>query len=269
VTARPSTVRGLRAAVLFITTIAALVAGCTAVRSAVTPSSDKPRGLVVLAAASLRDPLARLERAWLGTNPGVDLTVSTNSSTALRTQVEQGARADVFLSADTANPKSLADAGLTDGPPVVFAINRLAVIVPADNPAGIERVVDLARPGVKVVAAGEGVPITTYAEQLVEGLGLARGYRDNIVSREDDVRAVVAKIELGEGDAAIVYATDAAGSDKVETVSIADDRGIRATYAGVALSDAPDPQAARAFLEWLTRADAQAVLQEAGFLAPP
>ena len=179
--------------------------------------------LTIYGAASLKGALEKAKTAYEAAVPGTTLTISTDASSALATKIEQGAPADVFLSADTKNPQELVDKGLTDGPAVDFAGNKLTVIVPADNPAGITTPADLAKAGVKIIAAGDEVPITKYATQLVDNLAkepgypadFAAAYAANIVSKEDNVKAVVAKIELGEGDAGIVYVTDAAASTKV------------------------------------------------------
>ena len=174
--------------------------------------------LTVFAAASLKNVLAEAEAAYAAATPGTDLTISTDSSSALATQIEQGAPADVFLSADTTNPQKLVDGGFASGDAIPFAGNKLTVIVPTDNPAGIQSPADLAKPGLRIIAAGDEVPITKYATQLVENLarqpdapaGFAAAYAANVASKEDNVSAIVAKIELGEGDAGIVYVTDAA-----------------------------------------------------------
>jgi molybdate transport system substrate-binding protein len=150
----------------------------------------------------------------------------------------------------------------------------LTVIVPATNPAQIGSPADIGRSGVRVVAAGEEVPITKYAEQLVARLAALPGYpvdfvgayAGNVVSREDNVRAVVAKIELGEGDAAIVYATDADASSRVRPIPIPDDSNISATYAGVVVKTSRVPGAGHAFLDWLSESDAQSILGQLGFL---
>ena len=141
------------------------------------PSPSWPIELSVFAAASLKDALAAVKAAYESAVPGVTLIVATDASSTLRTQIEQGAPADVFLSADTKNPDALVDGGLADGQTVVFARNRLTVIVPLDNPAAIATATDLARPGIKVVAAGDEVPITKYATQVVEGLAHSRMIR--------------------------------------------------------------------------------------------
>ena len=232
--------------------------------------------LTVLAAASLRDPMTVISAAYEAA-AGVRLVMVTDSSTALRIQIEEGARADVFLSADTANPETLAAAGRTNGAVVPFAGNPLAIVIPASNPAGITSPADLARPGVAIVAAGEGVPVTTYATTLLERLArlpgypsdLVHAYAANVVTREDNVRVVLAKIELGEGDAAIVYATDAAGSIDADTVAIPPAANVTATYGGAVLARAMDLAAARAFLGWLAGPDGGAILASFGFVAVP
>ena len=240
------------------------------------PASAAAGGLTILGAASLKDVLAKAKTAYEAANPGTTLTISTGSSSALETQIEQGAPADVFLSADTANPKKLVDKGLAAGDPVTFAGNKLTVIVPSDNPAGITSPADLAKPGVKVIAAGDDVPITKYANQLVANLAKESGYpadfaaryTANIASKEEDVKSVVGKIELGEGDAGIVYVTDAKASDKVKSIDVPADANVPATYQGVAIKASQHADAAKAFLTWFAGPDGQAILSQFGFLPP-
>jgi molybdate transport system substrate-binding protein len=232
--------------------------------------------LQVFGAASLKKVLARVAQAYEAANPGITLAISTDASSSLETKIEQGAPADVFLAADTAMPAKLAGAGLVAGNMVEFARNRLAVIVPAGNPAGIRTPADLARPGVKVIAAGDTVPVTAYANQLVEGLarqpsypaGYVDAYAANIVSREDNAAAIVAKISLGEGDAAIVYATDALASDTVDGIAIPPVANVAATYGGVVVKASPHIAEAERFLAWLTGPEGRAVLAADGFMAP-
>jgi molybdate transport system substrate-binding protein len=244
----------------------AVLAGCSASGSSLT----------VFGAASLGGALDDVRSAYEAAVPGAALTISTDSSAALETQIEQGAPADVFLSADTAQPQKLIDAGLVRGDPVVFARNRLTVIVPAGNPGKVASAADLARPGLKIVAAGDEVPISRYAGQLVANLarepgypsGFSAAYAANVVSKEDNVRAVVAKVALGEGDAAIVYQTDAAASANVRTIDLPDDANVYASYAGVVVTRASRADAAAAFLAWLAGPDGQAILATFGFLPP-
>ena len=239
--------------------------------------SVEPIELTVFGAASLKGALEAAKAAHEAHNQGTTITLSTDSSSALETQIEQGAPADVFLSADTTNPQKLVEGGFVDGDAVVFAGNELTIITPTDNPAGLTTPYDLGKSGVRVVAAGDEVPITRYATQLVESLAaapdapldFAAAYAANVVSREDNVAAVRTKIELGEGDAAIVYVTDAAASDKVTEIEVPDGVNVPATYAGVVVKGSPNVDAARAFLDWFAGPDGQAILAEFGFLPPP
>jgi len=259
------------AALLFV-----LAACSSAGASPSVAPAAAPADFTIYGAASLKGALEAAKAAYETAYPGTTVTISADSSSALETQIEQGAPADVFLSADTTNPKKLVDAGLADGAAVIFAGNRLTVIVPTANPAGIATPADLAKPGVKVIAAGDEVPITRYATQLVDNLSRESGYPDdfavryatNVASREDNVKAVVAKIELGEGDAGVVYVTDAKASAKVATVDVPDSANVAATYSGVVVKASGNVPAARAFLDWFAGPDGQAILSTFGFLSP-
>ncbi|HSW42591.1 MAG TPA: molybdate ABC transporter substrate-binding protein [Patescibacteria group bacterium] len=249
----------------------------TAVTAPSTAPPAEPVELIIFAGASLANALEQARAAYEAAHPGTTLTVSPDSSAALRTQIEQGAPADVFLSADTTNPQMLVDGGFAAGEAVVFAGNKLTIITPTDNPGGLTGPFDLAKDGILVVAAGDEVPITKYATQLVANLAAEAGappdfaaaYAANVASREDNVAVVRTKIELGEGDAAIVYVTDAAASDQVATIDVPDSANVLASYAGVVVKASPNLEAAHAFLDWLAGPDGQAVLAEFGFLPPP
>ncbi|MBA2314163.1 MAG: molybdate ABC transporter substrate-binding protein [Chloroflexi bacterium] len=263
-------------AILVLALAAAAMASACGTRA--SSGTDERTEVTILAAASLQKPLERLREAYETAAPGVRLTVSTDSSAALRTQIEQGADADLFLSADAANPAALVAGGMTVGPAVPFAGNQLAVIVPRDNPAGIRSPVDLARPGVRIIGAGDSVPITTYALDVVGRLerldgyppGFAGSYAANVVSRETNVQSIVARLALGEGDAGIVYLTDAAGAaGRVREIPVPPAAQVTAVYAGAVLAATDRPEEATAFLRWLTGPDGQAILAELGFLPPP
>jgi molybdate transport system substrate-binding protein len=256
-----------------------LVLGLVALSGCGLGATSQPEGaakLTVLAAASLKGVLDEVRPVWEAAHPGSSLTISTDSSTALETQIEQGAAADLFLSADTANAEKLVDKGLAAGGPVAFAANQLTIIVPAANPAGITSAADLARQGLKIVAANDGVPISAYAARLVANLaaqpgypsGFASAYAANVVSKEDNVKTVVAKIELGEGDAAIVYATDVRASTRIRTIDVPATSNVRATYAGIVLRGSRNSGSAREFLAWFAGPAGQAILARSGFLPP-
>ena len=258
--------------------LALVIAACSG-GAAAQDGSPGPAGasLTIYGAASLKGVLEQVRTAYEAAVPGTILTIATDSSTTLETQIEQGAPADVFLSADTRNPQKLIDAGFASGIPIPFAGNGLTVIVPEGNPAGIRMPADLATAGVKVIAAGDEVPITKYATRLVDNLSreagypadFAAAYAANIVSREDNARSIVAKIELGEGDAGIAYVTDARASTGVSTIDVPESVNVPATYAGVVVSVSRNTAAAAAFLDWLAGPDGQAILADSGFLRVP
>jgi molybdate transport system substrate-binding protein len=272
--------------IALLATVVMLVAACSGAASPTpAPATTAPPpaataapsgGLTIFAAASLKAVLAKVKTTYEAAHPGTTLTISTDSSSALETQIEQGAPADVFLSADTTNPQKLVDKGLAAGAVTRFAGNLLTVIVPTANPAYIQTPKDLANPGVKVIAAGDTVPITKYATALVANLAKEAGYpadfatryTANIVSKEDNVAAVVAKIELGEGDAGIVYVTDAKTSTKVGTFAVPATANVPATYSGVVVKASTKADVAAAFLTWFAGADGQAILATFGFLPP-
>ncbi|HYM83243.1 MAG TPA: molybdate ABC transporter substrate-binding protein [Candidatus Dormibacteraeota bacterium] len=251
-------------------------ASASAAASASGASQAPATALTIYAAASLKGALAKATAAYSAPHPGTMFSVSTDSSAALETKIEEGAPADVFLSADTSNPQKLVDKGLAIGSLTKFAGNLLTVVVPASNPAAIRSPADLARSGVKVIAAGDSVPITKYANQLVANLARQPGYPAdfaaryvaNVASREDNVAGVVAKIALGEGDAGIVYLTDAKASTKVATIPVPTEANVPATYGGVVVSASANEAAGAAFLAWLAGPDGQAVLATFGFLPP-
>ena len=243
--------------------------------AAVSPAPSDGE-LTIYAAASLKGVLDQGKAAYEAANPRTVLTISTDASSALEAQIEQGAPADLFLSADATNPRKLVDAGLVDGDPVTFAGSQLTIVVPTTNPAGIRSPADLARAGVKVIAAGDAVPIATYAAQLIRNLArqpgypadFAAAYAANVASEEDNVKALIAKIELGEGDAGIVYLTDAKASSRVATVDVPAAANVLATYDGVVVKSSSNAGVAHAFLAWFAGPDGQAILGSFGFLPP-
>lgn len=263
--------------------LAVLVAGLTgcgpddgAARRDGTPSgsaSPADAELLVLGAASLSDVLKDLARAYEEARPGTRITLATDGSDALRTRIEEGLLADAFVSADAANPARLAAAGLVLGEPVAVARTGLAIAVSPQRREVIRTPLDLAEPGVRLVGAGQGVPITEYVARALERLAGLPGYpadfaarvAGNVVSREDNVRAALAKVALGEGDAAFVYATDVAGRSDIGVVQLPADAAVEAEYVAVVLTGAARPQAARDLVAWLRSPDAQAIFAARGF----
>lgn len=212
--------------------------------------------LTVFAASSLGDVAPAVDP---------DATVVLGGSNDLAAQIRDGASADLFLSAGGAPLAELREARLVEAP-FVFASNRLVLVVPAGNPAGIEELEDVARSGVKLVLGAEGVPIGDYAREALRAAGVDAAA--NVVSLEDDVRGVLGKVSLGEADAGIVYATDArAAGDDVRTIPIAGKLQPAVRYYAALVS--PASGEGRAYLERLLGPEGEAVLRAAGFLPVP
>jgi len=264
-------VRARRLAVAFMV---ALLAACSA--NANDGAQSHATSISVLAASSLQPAFTAAATVYERSHPDTTLTFGFDASSALRTKIEQGAPADLFASADLINAQKLVQDGFAIGPVQPFAGNRLAIVVPNDNPAHIGTPLDLARAGVRLVAGGEDVPISVYATQLISALARQPGYPPgfaaqvaaNVASREDNVAAVVAKVALGEGDAGIVYLTDAVASSNLKEIPIPAGANVSVSYAAVVVKGATQPDAARAFLAWLSGSDGQAVLARFGFAAP-
>lgn len=170
----------------------------------------------VFAAASLAEAFAQIEADFEAAHPEIDVIVSTAGSQALRMQIEHGARADLFASANPAHADALVEQGLATDP-TPLAQNSLVLAVPAANPAGLTALADLPR-AERVVIGEPAVPAGQYAIQALERAGLTGRVR--IASREANVRGVLAKVQLGEADAALVYRTDARGRPEVATLEL-------------------------------------------------
>ena len=242
---------------------ALLLAACGGDDPDAGSGATAPSELTVFAAASLTDAFTELGRQYAAANGGDKVTFNFAGSQALATQIQQGAPADVFASADLANMDKVKDLVATSQN---FASNLLAIVVEKGNPKGVKALADLASPDLKVVLAAEEVPAGRYAKQVLDQAGVGV----TPVSQEDNVKAVVTKVSLGEADAGIAYVTDVtAGGDKVEGVDIPDDQNVMATYpiATVKASKAQDK--AKAFMDLVLSADGQQVLKEYGFLPPP
>jgi molybdate transport system substrate-binding protein len=246
-----------------VATVALLLAGCGGDDEPSGGSPAAPGELTVFAAASLTAAFTELGQRFTAASGGAKVTFNFAGSQALATQIQQAAPADVFASADTANMGKVKD---LVGTPQPFASNLLAIVVEKGNPRGVETLGDLASSDLKVVLAAEEVPAGKYAKQLLDQAGVPL----QPVSQEDNVKAVVTKVSLGEADAGLVYVTDvAAGGDKVEGVDIPRDQNVLATYpiATVKASQAPDQ--AQAFMELVLSGEGQQVLETYGFLPPP
>jgi molybdate transport system substrate-binding protein len=225
--------------------------------------AQSPSEIKMFAAASLTAAFTKIGEDFTAANGGTKVTFNFAGSQALATQIQQGAPADVFASADIPNMDKVKD---LVGTPQNFASNQLQIVVEKGDPKGVKGLEDLANPDLKVALAAPEVPAGRYA---AEALGKA-DVTVKPVSQEDNVKAVVNKVALGEADAGIVYVTDVtAGGDRVEGVDIPEDLNVLATYpiATVKASKAQDK--AQAFMDLVLSDQGQQVLKQYGFLPPP
>jgi len=229
------------------------------------------RTLSVFAASSLTEAFAELEAQLEQAEPGVDVAVSTGGSQALRVQIEQGAPADVFASANAEHIDGLVKAGLVRQS-LPFAEGELVLVVPPANPAGLASLEDLPR-ATRIVLGSPEVPVGQYARTLLDlaeihyGAGFRGRVEEHVVSLEPNVRQVLAKVELGEADAAIVYRSDVIASRNVKVIEIPAELAVRAQYHVGVLSGAAQPELAQRFVDRLRSADGRAVLERHGFRA--
>lgn len=254
-------------------------APATAPTEAPTEAASTGEGtLSVFAAASLTDAFEEIASAFEAANPGVAVLYNFAGSQQLAAQINEGAPADVFASANRAQMQAAIDGGrINAGSEQTFVRNRLVVITPSDNPAGVETLQDLANPGLRLILADVAVPVGQYSLDFLAKASALPAYTAsysptvlaNVVSYEDNVRSVLTKVALGEGDAGIVYTTDAAlDADTVQQIAIPDELNTIANYPVAPLNDSPNTALAEAFIAYLLSPEAQAVLTRYGFIAP-
>ena len=231
--------------------------------------------LTVFAASSLTDAFNEIGQG-LQQRAGIKVTFNYGASSTLAAQLAQGAPADLFASADQPNMDKAKQAGVIDGPDQLFAKNKLVVIVPKANPAKIQTLQDLARSGINFVLTDQSVPIGNYARQSLAkmaqdpafGAGFDQKVLANLKSQEANVRAVVSKVQLGEADAAITYATDVTpdAAKDVQSIAIPDQFNVIATYPVAVVKGSQNRAAAQAFIAYLRSPAGQAVLKKWGFI---
>jgi molybdate transport system substrate-binding protein len=240
--------------------------GSPSTAAAPTPMPDAIAGAVnVFAAASLTASFKDEGTAFRAKHPSASVVLNFAGSAALVTSINNGAPADVFASADQPNMQKVVTAGNTVGQPVIFATNKLQIVVGAGNPKGIKGLADLAKPGTVVVLCAPAVPCGGYANQALTKAGV----RVIPKSQEQDVSAVVTKVSTGEADAGIVYVTDVqAAGTKVQGVDIPDDQNLIASYPAATVKGGSNAKGGQAFIDFLLSAPGQAILGQHGFTRP-
>lgn len=237
-----------------------------------------PKDVTVFAAASLTDAFKEIGTAFEQETPGAKVVFNFGATNQLRTQIEQGARADVFASANQAEMTKAVENKIIQGQPEVFARNRLVAIVPKDNPGKVMELNDLGRKGLKFVTTDKAVPIGQYTLDMLDKMAKDPAYGDayktavlaNVVSYENNVRQVVAKVRLGEADAGVAYATDVTPdvAAAITVINVPDAFNTLATYPLATVADAPQPELGGKFVAYVTGPSGQAILKKYGFIAP-
>jgi len=251
--------------------------GATTVPSVSPQVSDRVTGdITVFAASSLTGSFQAIGEAFHAAHPGVSVQFNFAGSQDLRTQLEQGARADVLATADTKQMQMAYDSGVVTEEATVFAHNRLVVIVPKANEAGVATLHDLANSGLKIVLASADVPVGNYSHQFLDKASAAPdfgpGYKDavlaNVVSEESNVKQVVSRIQLDEADAGICYSSDVTPevAGDVTTIAIPDALNQLADYPIAVTADAGSPGGGQAFIDYVLSDDGQAALEAHGFI---
>jgi len=233
--------------------------------SPAAPGSGAASGTVtVFAAASLTESFTSLGRQFEAAHPGTTVKFNFGASSSLAENINQGAPADVFASASPKNMQQVVDAdGASDSK--TFARNVMQIAVPPDNPAGVREVTDLARSNVKVALCQPQVPCGAVAQQVFENVNITV----KPVTQGADVKAVLTTVQLGEVDAGMVYRTDVrAAGTKVRGIEIPADQNASTSYPIAALTEAPNPVGAAAFVDYVLSPDGEKVLEQAGFAAP-
>ena len=230
-------------------------------------SSPEAVDLTTSAASSLTAAFTDIGAAFEDANPGVTVTFNFGPSDGLATQINEGAPVDVFASASPTWMDAVQDEGPGVSGRTDFARNKLAIIVPSDNPAGIENLDDLTEDGVQLVLAAEGVPAGDYAREIFANAGISKAALANVVSNEEDVKAVITKVLSGDADAGIGYVTDVTPelADQITLITIPDDVNVIATYPIAVVVGSQEADLAQRFVDYVL-GEGQQTLADYGFL---
>jgi len=248
----------------------------TAVATTTLANTTATGELIVFAASSLTDPFNEIKTALETANPGLKVTINFGGSNTLRAQLEQGAKADVFASANQTEMDNALKSNLVADKGTTFVRNRLVVILPKSNPGKVQTLQDLAKSGLKFVTAQKDVPVGGYTLQALDKMSKDPAFspdfstkvQANFVSQESNVKQVVAKVQLGEADAGIVYSSDISAkvSPDLATIEIPDQFNTLAAYPIATLKGAANTAAAKVFVDYVLGDKAQAILKKNNFI---
>lgn len=240
---------------------------------------ESSRALTVFAASSLTEAFTELGEAFFKNPGGARVILNFAGSNWLRIQLEQGAQADVFATANAVDMEKAVDATLVSGSPVYFATNALILAKPREDPGGVRTLADLARPGVRLVLAHRNVPAGRYTEKMLKALSIQalcgvdfqERVRRNVLSEETNVKQVMAKVLLGEADAAFVYKTDITPNVRhmISTIQIPKEAQIQARYPVAVLRSSASEALGRRFISFLLSEEGRSILDHFGFGPTP
>ncbi len=238
----------------------ALLGACTSQDS--TASDDTE--VLISVAASLTDVFIEIETVFEAQNPGVDVLLNIAGSATLSAQILEGAPADVFASASISTMTPLVEAGLTSSEPQVFAHNDMEIAVPTGNPGGVSSLDDFSSEDLLIGLCSDGVPCGDLAREVLSKAGVDPAIDTN----EPNVRSLLTKLEIGELDIGIVYATDVAASNSVDGIEIPDEDNVVAEYPIAIISGSNNPPEANALVAFVMSPEGQAILTRHGFSSP-
>jgi molybdate transport system substrate-binding protein len=278
--AAPAIGLGAAASALGLVTaaLALVLAAALAIATAAGPAAAERGGatLRVFAAASLADAFGEIGGQFEKSHPGLSVELNLAGSQQLATQLEQGAAADVFASADERWMAYARERSLLAGEPAIFARNRLVVVIPRTNPARIGRLQDLVRRGIKLVIGAEAVPVGKYSREVLQNLSRSAGFEPefsrrvlaNVVSEEENVKSVLGKVQLGEADAGMVYRSDVtpALARFVRVIEIPDSANVLATYPIAVVEGSRRKDVAGEFVSFVLSPAGQRVLGRRGLI---
>jgi len=232
----------------------------------VTSAGEELNGTIVVdAAASLTETFTAIAETFMQLHPSVTVTLNFGGSSALATDiVDNGAPVDVFAAASGGTMKAVVDAGRVDGDPVVFARNTLEIVTPPGNPGDITGLADFADPDRVIAICAVEVPCGAAAQKVFDAASIS----PSVDTYEQDVKAVLTKVELGEAQAGLVYVTDArAAGDQVMSIAFAESSEAVTDYPIAALQGSPSSEVAHAFVDYVL-SEGRPVLSAAGFASP-
>lgn len=253
-----------------------LIVICVTLSSFGMSAAQDRKSLTIFAASSLTDAFEEIADSFAAEFPEAEIVFSFANSATLATQLAEGAPADIFASANEKQMHVAIESGRIQEPAQIFARNHLVIAIPADNPAGVESLIDLSQPGLVLILVAPETPIRDYTDTMLEKLAAEADYGDsfresvlaNVVSEEANVRQAVSKIVLGEADATIVYQSDVTPdvAEQVIAIPIPDEYNVVASYPIAITTDSANPDLAQSFMDYVLSDDGQAILTRWNFL---